>query len=96
MARPRKNPVKEAVASVKESVSKKSSSNAPAKVQTSVFLQMGASEWNIGDCKGRVEDDFVAQGHKLSEVKYLSIYLKPEEGKIYYVVNDEMTGSIDL
>ena len=99
MPRPRKNPVKaaaEVVNAVKETVAEKSSSKAPTKVKTSVLLQMASSEWNIGDCKGRVEADFVAQGHKASEMKSLSIYLKPEEGKIYYVVNDETTGRFDL
>lgn len=99
MGRPRKNPVKdvaETVASAKQTITEKVSSKAPAKVQASILLQMGASEWNVGDCRERVEKDFAAQGHKLSEMKSLSIYLKPEESKIYYAVNGETTGSIDL
>ena len=53
-------------------------------------------EWNVTDCKERAVAAFVAEGHKASAVKKLAVYLKPEEGKAYYVVNDEVNGSIDL
>ena len=99
MPRPRKNPVKaaaEVVNAVKETVAEKSSSKAPTKVKTSVLLQMASSEWNIGDCKGRVEADFVAQGHKASEMKSLSFYLTHEEGNMYYVVYEVTTWRIVL
>ena len=35
-------------------------------------------------------------GKKVSEMKSLTLYLKPEENKAYYVINDEITGSVEI
>ncbi len=61
-----------------------------------IYLQAGGCEWNVSDCKDRAVAAFVAEGHKASSVKKLVMYLKPEEGKAYYVINDSENGSIDL
>ena len=104
MARPKKNtpvesPVASAVEAVKETVAAKKTA-AAKKVSTKkveeIYLQAGGTEWNISDCKERVKAAYVESGHKASSVKKLEIYLKPEEGKAYYVVNDDVNGCIDL
>lgn len=62
-----------------------------------IYLQMNdGAEWNIADCKARAIAAYVAEGHRESSVKKLVIYLKPEEGKAYYVINDRLNGSVDL
>ena len=61
-----------------------------------ISLQAGGVEWNVTDCKERAVAAFVAEGHKASAVKKLAVYLKPEEGKAYYVINDSENGSISL
>ena len=61
-----------------------------------VYLQAGGAEWNISDYKARVEDAYVAEGHRKSSIKKMVVYLKPEEGKAYFVINDSVNGSIDL
>lgn len=33
---------------------------------------------------------------KISELVDLKVYVKPEEGKAHYVINGEITGSIEL
>ncbi len=101
MARPKKSaPAKapvsaaaEVVEAVKEKVATKET--AVQKVEE-VYLQAGGCEWNVSDCKERAVAAFVADGHKASSVKKLVIYLKPEEGKAYYVINDSENGSVEL
>ena len=101
MARPKKSaPAKaqvsaaaEVVEAVKETVATKKA--AVQKVEE-VYLQAGGCEWNVSDCKERAVAAFVADGHKASSVKKLVIYLKPEEGKAYYVINDSENGSVEL
>lgn len=105
MARPRKNdPAKAAAPSVVEAVKetvaakvapKKAAPKAARKTEE-IYLQAGGAEWNITDCKERAVAAYTAEGRKASDVKKLVIYLKPEEGKAYYVVNDDENGSIDL
>ena len=101
MARPKKSaPAKapvsaaaEVVEAVKETVATK---NAAVQKVEEVYLQAGGCEWNVSDCKERAVAAFVADGHKASSVKKLVIYLKPEEGKAYYVINDSENGSVEL
>ncbi len=62
-----------------------------AKVTTKIELQFGD--------KAVSEDQLVAQAKKVygkKDIKNLDIYVKPEEGKAYYVVNNDVTGSFDL
>lgn len=69
---------------------------AAAKKVEEVYLQAGGTEWNISDCKERVTAAYTALGHRASGIKKLVVYLKPEEGKAYYVINDTENGSVDL
>ncbi len=96
MARPKKEtpakaPLAAAVEAVKEVAAKKTQTT-----EEKVYLQAGGSEWDISDCKERAVAAFAAEGHKASSIKKLVVYIKPEEGKAYYVVNDTENGSIDL
>jgi len=68
----------------------------PVEKVEEVYLQAGGAEWNISDCKDRAVAAYVAEGHRASSVKKLVIYLKPEEGKAYYVINDDVNGCVDL
>lgn len=73
----------------------KKSAEKPARVEE-IYLQADGAEWNIADCKARAIAAYVAEGHRESSIKKLVIYLKPEEGKAYFVINDGMNGSVDL
>ena len=44
----------------------------------------------------QVRSAYVAEGHRASGIRKLSVYVKPDEGKAYYVVNDKASGSVDL
>ena len=69
---------------------------APAQKVEELVLQFGAQEWNMSDLMDRAKAAYVAEGHRASAVKKLVLYVKPEEQKAYYVVNEKATGSIDL
>ncbi len=62
-----------------------------AKVTTKIELQYG--ELAITE-EQLVDTAKKAYGGK--DIKNLDIYVKPEEGKAYYVVNNDVTGSFDL
>lgn len=106
MARPKKTApaqtpapavVEAAAPAVETAAPKKPAAKKPAveKVEE-LYLQAGGCEWNVSDCKERAVAAYVAEGHRASSVKKLVMYLKPEEGKAYYVINDSENGSIDL
>lgn len=60
-------------------------------VKTKVELQFGDKSVNEEQLISRAKE---AYGKK--DIKNLDIYVKPEEGKAYYVVNNDITGSFDL
>lgn len=101
MARPKKNapaesPVANAVEAVKETAKKTAARKASVKKEEEIYLQAGGEEWNVAACRERAVAAYVESGHRASSIKKLVIYLKPEEGKAYYVINDDVSGSVDL
>ena len=62
-----------------------------AKVNAKIELQFGDKAIN--------EEQLVSMAKKAygkKDVKNLDIYVKPEENKAYYVVNNDVTGNFDL
>ena len=106
MARPKKTTpakapapaaVEAAAPAVETAAPVKSAAKKPAvKKVEEIYPQAGGCEWNVSDCKERAVAAFAAEGGKAASVKKLVMYLKPEEGKAYYVINDSENGSIDL
>ena len=74
---------------------KRTAKAAPEKVEEMV-LQYQEWEWNLAAVKEKVLAAYAGEGHRVSAVRKLAIYLKPEEYKAYYVINDKATGDIDL
>lgn len=88
-------PAKKASSLLKKAAPKKPAEKSVERVEE-IFLQADGKEWNIADCKERAIEAYKAEGHRASSIKKLVIYLKPEEGKAYYVINDGVNGSVDL
>jgi len=61
-----------------------------------IVLQCAGGEWNVDEIKEQAIAAYVAEGHQRGRISKLSLYVKPEERKAYYVINDKADGSIDL
>ncbi len=61
-----------------------------------VMIQYGGGEWSVADLEEKAIAAYVAEGHRRGRISKLMVYLKPEERKIYYVVNDKITGSTEF
>ena len=66
----------------------------PAKIEMIVEFQGNAA--SVASLENKVKAQFVAEGHRAGCIKTLNIYIKPEDYKAYYVINDKFTGSVDL
>ena len=75
---------------------KKTRAKAKPVREEAVFVQFGADEWNTAEIREKVIAAYVAEGHRESSVKRLRLYNKPEDRKAYYVVNEKVSGSVDL
>ena len=67
-----------------------------AKINQQMILQFNGREFDLGAVEGNVKKAWKDAGKKLSDIATLDIYVKPQEAKVYYVVNKEIEGSVDL
>lgn len=90
--------VKETVVKAPEPVKEKAAPVKKASVNVSeeVFVQFGNSEVLTKDIVEKVKDAYVAEGYTADSVKKIRVYIKPEEGMAYYVVNDDYASGISL
>ena len=90
----------EKVAEKAEKAAKAPAKKAPAKkavVKEAVYLQYLGKEINKDDLMKQVKEIWTKElKHKVSEMKSVTLYLKPEENAAYYVINEETTGKIEL
>ena len=94
VAEPKAAPAKKAArTAAKRAV--KAAAPAPEKLEELV-IQYGVMEWKGAELMERAKAAYAAEGHRISSIKSLSLYVKPEERQAYYVVNEKTTGSIDL
>lgn len=87
-------PVVKKAATKEKAATKAKKEKQPAKTEIIVQYQQNAA--NLGELEDKVKKQFVAEGHRAGCIKTLNIYVKPEEYKAYYVINDKFFGSVDL
>ena len=83
---------------VKKAAPKTTAKKSAAKkeIKTEVVLQYGEKEVNTKDMIASVKKDWTKQKHKISEIKSIELYVKPEDYAVYYVINGEHTGKVWL
>lgn len=74
----------------------KAARNTVSKQSARVYLQYEGCEWETAEVLERIRAAYLQEGHRASSLKALTVYLKPEEHKAYYVINESVTGSVDL
>ncbi|MBO5068980.1 MAG: hypothetical protein J6C37_01250 [Roseburia sp.] len=61
-----------------------------------VYLQFQGNEAVVEGLIEKAKELYVAEGHRISSIKSLQMYLKPEEYAAYYVINGKFSGRLDL
>ena len=60
-----------------------------------VYLEVNADQYDLDQVMDKAVKDY--QKNNKAGLKNIDLYVKPEDGKAYYVVNDgKVTGSVDL
>lgn len=88
-----KKPAKKAVA--KKTTAAKAEAKKVEK-KDEVFVQFAGEEFVVEEVMEKAKAAYVAEGHRVSAIKSVRLYIKPEERKAYYVINDKAAGSINL
>ena len=69
-------------------------------VKADVFVQFGGKEFSEETIMSKVVAAWEAEGKKASAIKKAKLYIKPEDGKAYYVINEGLkngsTGAVNL
>ena len=64
--------------------------------EVKTILQVSGQEIDVADVIEKVKDAYKIENPEGKDVKTLNLYVKPEDGAVYYVVNDVSAGKIDL
>ena len=83
-------------APAKRTAAKKETAVKDSSVAANVALQYYGKDTNINEVIENVKKSYVADGHKSTSIKSLNIYLKPEDGFAYFVINESYAGKVDL
>lgn len=65
-------------------------------MKTKTVLQYEGNDIQLIELERRVKAKWRAEGYKLKDIKELEIYIKPEDGQVYFVINEIFTDSIPL
>ncbi|MCD7763887.1 MAG: DUF6465 family protein [Lachnospiraceae bacterium] len=96
-----------AVVAAKEAAKKADTMTAEAKkavakaakkpLKEEVYLQYAGKEINKDELVKQVKEIWSKElKNKIGDIATITLYLKPEENKAYYVINGEVSGSVDL
>ena len=61
-------------------------------VKSTVTVQFAGKEFKTADIVESVKAAYTGE----APIKTVDVYVKPEEGKAYYVVNGDVTGAVEL
>ena len=67
-----------------------------ATAQKNIVIQFGNSERKTDDILKSIKEDAVSKGIQENDFSKVDVYVKPEEHKVFYVINDEVNGSVDF
>lgn len=84
---------KETKAAAAKADTKKAPAKKPAKKKTDlvqeVFVEFNGNQILTDDIVNRIKESYQNEGHYLSSIKSLRVYVNLEERKAYYVINDK-------
>ncbi|MCD7885260.1 MAG: DUF6465 family protein [Lachnospiraceae bacterium] len=62
-----------------------------------IYLQYAGKEISKEALIKQIKEIWTKElNHKIGDIVTITVYLKPEDNKAYYVINGEVSGSIDL
>ena len=84
----------------KKTTTRKTATRKAADTKTEVFIQYGGEESSISNVMEKVNAAWGAEGKKISAIKRVKLYVKPEDNKAYYVINEGLKnasiGAVEL
>lgn len=67
----------------------------PVCADETFIVQYQGNEICSKTISARIKEDYANQGNDVNGITSLNAYIKPEENKVYYVINDNFQGFIE-
>jgi hypothetical protein len=67
-----------------------------ATAQKNIVVQYQNRDRKTDELLQLIKSDVLSKGFSEADFAKIDVYIKPEENKVFYVVNDEINGSIDF
>lgn len=64
--------------------------------KTSVFVEYAGKQVAEKDVIAAVKKAWTNTGKKIGDIQTMTIYIKPEEDSVYYVINDTESGKVEF
>ena len=94
---PEKKAAKKPAAAKKPVAAKKPAAAKKVSADAKLFIQFDGREVSKSDIEKQFDKIWKENlGKKADEIKNATLYVKPEEAAVYYVVNDDITGKFDI
>jgi hypothetical protein len=75
---------------------RKDKKDIPSDAEETVLIQYAGKELDVNELRKKVVAAHIEAGHRAGRINKLTLYIKPEDQKVYYVINDKITGDIDF
>ena len=64
--------------------------------KTNLIIQSCGLEISESEIISKIKENWVSDGKLVQDIKTIDMYVKPEEKKVYYIINDEINGDLDI
>lgn len=88
--------VADVVEEAKEVVKKAKKAATKKEVKTTLFVEYYGKQVEDKAIIASVKKAWTKSGHKVSDIKTMELYVKPEESAVYYVINKTDTGKVEF
>ena len=61
-----------------------------------IVIQYQNSDHKTDEILQQIRQDVLSKGFSEADFAKIDVYIKPEEHKVFYVINEEINGSIDF
>ena len=67
-----------------------------ASAQKNIVVQFQNKDRNTDELLKQIKEDAISKGVSEADFRKVDVYVKPEEQKVFYVINNDVNGSVDF
>lgn len=88
--------VKKAVEETKKATKKATTRRKKKDMKVNAYVEYYGKQVHEDIMIANVKKAWIKAGHRIGEIETMDLYIKPEEDKVYYVINGTESGSVEF